>query len=72
VPEIGGSKILLEIAPTDGAEEVTKVNQDEREKDIREASAFDGKPKLLATKIAEIEEMAGAVEEEGNQRSGQT
>jgi hypothetical protein len=72
VPEAGGSEILLEIAPADGSEEVTKVNQDGGEKNTREVGAFDSQPELLAAEIAEIEEVAGAIEEEGNQRSAQT
>jgi hypothetical protein len=72
VPETGGAEILLKVAPTDGPEEVTKVNQDEGEKNVPEVGAFNGQPELLTAEIAEVEEVAGTIEEEGNQRSAQT
>ena len=72
VPKTGRPEILLEIPPADGAEEVAKINQDEGEKNVGEVGAFDGEPELLATEIAQIEEVAGAIEEEANQRSAQT
>jgi hypothetical protein len=64
VPKTGRPEMLLEIPPADGAEEVAKINQDEGEKNVGEVGAFDGEPELLATEIAQIEEVAGAIEEE--------
>ena len=72
MPKAGLTNMLLKIPPSKGAEEVANVDEQHGKQDIERVGALDRVPEFFAAEGAQIQQVAGTVEEVPQQREAQT